>query len=586
MTHREARELKAKIRRGDPSVWIDIVYNVGDGYHLVANDVPGGYPGRVACEADWEKYLEDRRAHALAEGIARAARIREEHISAYNDAVRAYQKAKAAAGELRSVRTMAQSAGKARDAAKALALDEDLSEARVWQEKAEHWDRLAVPITMPSGPMEVHYTVDESGMIGRVVVRRSRCHTPISAMPSPPIALKRCPHCGRPIPETSFKQHIEADCPTGKPLLFDCPMSRCQARLLLQDMIEHMSRVHQAKGWQPASTASPPATLPSTSGTANPPSPNVNVPRTPPTLPTRNAVNTPTTHATRTEPPSATNPKNPHLPLAGEPTVPDTGTKKCPICGRLILAAMLSRHLRDIHQIGEAAARAPGTPSAKASKRELPPVAAPPVPLQQVARCSQCGSPVRSDRLGRHQRETCPQRAAASPAAKASPAKFAAVSTQPKNTAGPSAAASNVPLTLQMRCPACDRTMLAHTLRSHMKKAHPGQEVDETMLFGAWDMQYRLWHDSQALRKATRGTKHKAQPPAPKSQPATRDRKASKSVSIVPGWKAAGMQPEVAAHLGGADLHDASRGLGHFARERGRFGSHPVHDDYGDGSDS
>lgn len=33
---------------------------------------------------------------------------------------------------------------------------------------------------------------------------------------------------------------------------------------------------------------------------------------------------------------------------------------------------------------------------------------------------------------------------------------------------------------------------------------------------------------------------------------------------------------------GGADPLDGSRGLGHFARERGRFGSMPTHDDYGD----
>lgn len=32
------------------------------------------------------------------------------------------------------------------------------------------------------------------------------------------------------------------------------------------------------------------------------------------------------------------------------------------------------------------------------------------------------------------------------------------------------------------------------------------------------------------------------------------------------------------------DAMDGSRGIGHFARESGRFGSYPTHDDYGDES--
>ena len=58
------------------------------------------------------------------------------------------------------------------------------------------------------------------------------------------------------------------------------------------------------------------------------------------------------------------------------------------------------------------------------------------------------------------------------------------------------------------------------------------------------------------------------------------------SVPTVPRWKAAARQPEVEEHLGGADPHDASKGWGHVAREHGRYGSHPLHDDYEDESNS
>jgi hypothetical protein len=106
---------------------------------------------------------------------------------------------------------------------------------------------------------------------------------------------------------------------------------------------------------------------------------------------------------------------------------------------------------------------------------------------------------------------------------------------------------------LDVQCPRCGREISQDIYREHLR-----------ICSTAWKI----------ARPDAEGIRHAGQTPRPSRTVTTADSSAQD------GENKAG-----ASDLRSSDERDASKHWGHYAREHGRFGSYPVHDDFGDESE-
>ncbi len=136
-------------------------------------------------------------------------------------------------------------------------------------------------------------------------------------------------------------------------------------------------------------------------------------------------------------------------------------------------------------------------------------------------------------------------------------------------------------------CPRCSCNVREVKLAAHIRKVHPARPASTRMSFVAARgtalkqagrliscPHCRVGVLAEALAEHRREV-HPTKQHAVSLE--TRERTSSNSTTIA---------RRLGERLGNDGPRDATRGTGFAVRERGRFGSHPVHDDYSDESDS
>jgi hypothetical protein len=175
-----------------------------------------------------------------------------------------------------------------------------------------------------------------------------------------------------------------------------------------------------------------------------------------------------------------------------------------------------------------------------------------------VIPCPRCDSSVRADKLQKHLantrhheqfERTQPLHPKPSPSASRPAVRRPGIPSFTADAAAIPPSWYGLRVTARAVCPVCARAMQAFALPSHLSFTHRMQPLME------------------GLAKS-RSTGHQAVN--------TRSSRDNGS----PGEDAAREE------VGGGDRRDSTRPYAHNYRENGRFGSHPLHDDYGDESDS